>query len=385
MNHLTPLMASFCLCFIANFSYAQQQFLYVLSRSDHQITSYNLNNPANTGHVLPQPKSALVNPYAFAYDPNSKTLKWIDPGSASIRIGNADNNSNSNTAINLDTTSFPVDIQVDALHGHMYWLDHEKAQIMRSDLEGGNQELIVSDSLARPTAIALSVEDNLLFWSDMQLKRVFASNLNGDMIRPITEKQENYAVRLEVDPVAKQLYWSDDVTRTISRMNFEGEAEEVLYTGGEGEYPFGLFIDHENGWLYWTDYGIGGVKRMELENGLPETIIEDIDTPVDVLVLRASGRAGERMEDSLLPARMAPRLTVYPNPARENITIEIQSPSEDSYPVKIYNQYGQLIQTIKMQGGRQLLDTSGFANGWYICSIDLGTVQLKEQFVLIKD
>jgi hypothetical protein len=77
--------------------------------------------------------------------------------------------------------------------------------------------------------------------------------------------------------------------------------------------------------------------------------------------------------------------SVYPNPANNELTLEVQSTEEADLPVTLYNENGTVVTTTLLPKGlKQLtLDTSGLANGNYILEVKDKRGKSRTQRVLI--
>ncbi|MET4107515.1 alpha-amylase family glycosyl hydrolase [Hymenobacter sp. UYP22] len=77
-------------------------------------------------------------------------------------------------------------------------------------------------------------------------------------------------------------------------------------------------------------------------------------------------------------AAFAPQL--YPNPAAQQVTLEL--PSTTPAQLLVYTVQGQLVRTIPLNGRRHTLDTSAWPNGTYLLRIQSGTAVAVQRLVV---
>lgn len=66
---------------------------------------------------------------------------------------------------------------------------------------------------------------------------------------------------------------------------------------------------------------------------------------------------------------VAPALTIYPNPASENLIISLNANNQKGFSVKILNSFGQEIFSQQVTSATKTLDISRFANGIYFVRV----------------
>ncbi len=137
------------------------------------------------------------------------------------------------TLVHAGYAGTPKQIQLDRRNGHLYWCDREGMRVLRSDLNGDNVTVLVQngkypddshDIIRWCVGIAIDVDHNHLYWSqkgpDSAGKgRIFRASLD------LPKGQE---------PSSR-----NDIITLIDHL----------------PEPIDLAIDHENGFLYWTDRG----------------------------------------------------------------------------------------------------------------------------------
>ncbi len=78
------------------------------------------------------------------------------------------------------------------------------------------------------------------------------------------------------------------------------------------------------------------------------------------------------------------RLTLFPNPARDRVTLQLQQPLPAIATVQLFNMHGQLLQETRFpQGARQMeLTTANLPDGLYVVRVQSGKEQLSKKLIL---
>ncbi len=76
-------------------------------------------------------------------------------------------------------------------------------------------------------------------------------------------------------------------------------------------------------------------------------------------------------------------LDIYPNPAKEQITVHSSLQTKDNAYLYIYDGLGHLVKNQKYTGGDNVIDISSFASGSYFITLVNGKQQLRKKFIKI--
>jgi bacillopeptidase F len=90
-------------------------------------------------------------------------------------------------------------------------------------------------------------------------------------------------------------------------------------------------------------------------------------------------RVGQTLINEIESIVKKSNLKVYPNPANNYITVEIDNCSQDEF-IEVYNSSGKLIKVVKIQSGQKLLDISELSSGIYF--IRLRNSILSSKFIV---
>lgn len=77
-------------------------------------------------------------------------------------------------------------------------------------------------------------------------------------------------------------------------------------------------------------------------------------------------------------------LTIYPNPATNQITIKVNENSDNFGTIYIYNMFGSLIQTEKIHQNLQQLNTSNLSNGIYLITYENNGLKYNQRLIIQK-
>ena len=137
-----------------------------------EIRSANLDG-SNVEVLL----TGLDDPYGIALDPGTGKMYWTERGAQRIRRADLDGTNIQDLVTGLDD---PTGIALDLRGGKMYWGDVPEfgvGRIMRSALDGSNVEvLFAADGFLVGFGIALDLDARKIYVSDVDIVR---SNLDG--------------------------------------------------------------------------------------------------------------------------------------------------------------------------------------------------------------
>ena len=359
-----------------------QKVLHVLSKSDHTIYSYVLNEERVKEVLLDGKNGQLYAAFDIEYLPDSKELIAALPKRDLLRAVKTDDKSI--RQLSQANPSAPIDIEIDAANKHLYWLNHVHDQIYRSDLTGENRVLIVEDSLNLATGLAISPKYDRLFWTDISTGKIYSSTLAGQEIRAIIDELVTDPLRLAVNEATQEIYWTDDQHR-VGRAKFDGSEAKILFEGREGNHPFAILLDEESRKLYWSDYGDQTVKRSNWDGSDLETVVSNISEPVGLvltdLINQPIAFNGPNLSAN---QRQFSEINIYPNPTEGMVNVALKQELTTGARLQILDEAGHLIREFPGFRKTMSLDLSDLPKGHYSCRIlHQGQVFLKS-FILAK-
>ncbi len=204
---------------------------------------------------------------------------WSVGGSGTIQRSNLDG-SDQETVVS-DGVSSARSLQIDIEHGKIYWADSQGAKIQRANLDGSNvEDLIVG--LQRPSELALDPIDGKMYWIDTVANQLQSSDLDGFNVQTLIDDLDN-VVDIALDLQRDQLYWIrvPNGESVIERSNLDGTGRESVAMIGL-DTPAALDVDQTGERLYWavlSDGSQGSVSRIvgaDLAGENPQTIAENL-------------------------------------------------------------------------------------------------------------
>ena len=120
-----------------------------------------------------------------------------------------------------------------------------------------------------PTAHAQELEG--IYWTSVRgVFKASSVDLIPEEIIPVTVRRP---VSVVVDSVSGKVYWTDRGLGKIRRSNLDGSAIEDLVTEGTTILG-GIDLDLDQAKMYWTDLGAHAIYRSNLDGNAIETLIQ---------------------------------------------------------------------------------------------------------------
>ena len=145
----------------------------------------------------------------------------------------------------------------------IYWTDQNTSEISRANLDGSNQQTLVSGQPFGVTGISLDIPASQMYWSrqgsDGNIQR---ANLDGAGQQTLVGQVSAFGIAL--DTAAGQMYWTDTGgINDIRRANFAGTGQQVLVTGQNA--PAGIALDTNSNKMYWVNQFGGTLWSANLD------------------------------------------------------------------------------------------------------------------------
>jgi len=145
----------------------------------------------------------------------------------------------------------------------IYWTDQNTSEISRANLDGSNQQTLVSGQPFGVTGIALDIPASQMYWSrqgsDGNIQR---ANLDGAGQQTLVDQVSPFGITL--DTAAGQMYWTDTGgINDIRRANLDGTGQQVLVTGQNA--PAGIALDTNSNKMYWVNQFGGTLWSANLD------------------------------------------------------------------------------------------------------------------------
>lgn len=356
----------------ASFLFAQKQLL-IIDREEHGVFSYDLNNIDVPPFLVSE--SNVLNPYDLIIDEETGQLWWSDGLSHQILKGDI---SQAGITIPIATDSMEngiaVDLEIDQFNKKIYWVDNTQRKIFRSNFDGTDREVIPVANIINPTSLAIFPSADLLFYADLDSNVIWSSTLSGENIQVIFKEDIEWPTRLAISPNEGKVYWTDDGLHTISRGNFDGTEQEIVYWGGSDEYPFGIVIDTAIGQIYWSDYGTQTIRRMNTDGTSQEIIIQnELITPVGLAFYNKleGGLKLDRQPLEINESETQPGVSVFPNPASETVHFASLSINQPIQSLRIFDKYGRELMILTIGSPSASISISQLPEGYYQYAVNI--------------
>ena len=184
------------------------------------------------------------------------------------------NRDGSNYGRVLNVENYVPELALDSERGQLYWVEQGRGanrinRIRRANLDGSNQQDIVTGLGNPPSGLALDVLGGKIYWSYISSATLIQrANIDGSNIEDVvTEKSDEVRdfVNLAVDPVRRKIYWvrrtsgQNRLLTEIQRANLDGSNLEtvinpnIFAADGQGAYISKMALDVERGKVYWLE------------------------------------------------------------------------------------------------------------------------------------
>lgn len=149
----------------------------------------------------------------------------------------------------------------------VYWTIKYTSVIQRAHVDGSDLQNLETGDQGDIRRFALDADLDLMYWGD-QRNGIRRSDLNG---RNTIDLIDTESKGIALDKEHGKIYWCGG--GLIHRADLDGSNSElVLDAPGSTE---GLALDVHRGYVYWTDWTNGYIRRWQLDSPLhPEILIE---------------------------------------------------------------------------------------------------------------
>jgi sugar lactone lactonase YvrE len=153
-------------------------------------------------------------------------------------------------------------IAIDPAEKKLYWTDRDLRMVLRSNLDGSDEEVVISQHLAYPYSIQIDAVDKFVYVEDHLAGAIFRARFDGTELTrfaDVSSTTQNRPGGLALDTIGRSLYYKDAGGRRILRAPLRGsltqaQSHEVVLDGLAN--PNGLTIDPVARQLYWAESAI---------------------------------------------------------------------------------------------------------------------------------
>ena len=194
----------------------------------------------------------------------------VSNGNSRIRRVDLDD-TNSTTVHDSSSSDNPRGLAIDWSTGEMYWTT-AAGKIRKSDLDGGNQQVLFSSGTAELQGIALDLVNGKMYWGDIANFTISRANLDGSSVE-IIRSGAGSPGGIALDVPNGKVYYTNS---SVNRMNLDGTSHETIADGTDGiSQPYGIAL--YSGKFYITDANLNEISRADLDGSNFEKIHHKIN------------------------------------------------------------------------------------------------------------
>ena len=242
----------------------------------------NINNATESKDVV-TPMVDLSRPTALDFHAESRSLLVADSEALKIQRHHLSNGSREDV---VTSGLFNVmGLSVESEGNNVYWTDEGLITVNVASLaDPRRRKVILKEGLSRPRSILADSGSRRLFWTDWpkgpefgELQgKIETSNLDGSERKLLLKHELVWPNGLALDAETNTLYWCDSYLKKIESMNLVIGANSRKIVASEDSHevslPFGLAL--HKGSLYWSEFDLGSIKKLDLTSNLAEVFEE---------------------------------------------------------------------------------------------------------------
>jgi hypothetical protein len=281
------------------------------------------------------------------------------------------------------------DIELDLTHRMIFWLQntYNDDRIFHADMDGLNSNVTQIYATTTPAqdlwGLALDVQNQLLWiterggtcYSSYIRRMTFSGSSKTLIASPVCNPHD-------IEYYDGHIYWGE--TGGILRANPDGSGVDTVVTVASIQ---GLAIDATNNRIYWTDYNLNNIKRVDYDGTNELAIVEavgqfaGIDTDYNP--------AAVPVERPVQLPRTHALLQNYPNPFNPSTKIPYAVAEAVHVNLRVCNILGQTVAVLvdaPQQPGvyEAVFNGEGLPSGLYFYALKAGEFQAVKRMVVLK-
>ena len=176
----------------------------------------------------------------------------------------------------IDYVIRPSDVEVDPTGERLYILNHNgPATIRRTDLNGLNGELLVTDDNVYKFAVAPC--QGKIYWADGGDGVIRRANMDGSGVEDVLSGLAGWPYALVLDEAGGMMYWTATNSQEIWKANLNGTSPEKIVSSTAG-HPREIALDLSGGQVFWACVGHmaedpGAVQSANLDGSQMEDVL----------------------------------------------------------------------------------------------------------------
>lgn len=228
--------------------------------------------------------------YGIDYDLVDRMIYWSEITLGLIRRVSFDDHLNGSAVETIVTGLYrPEQIAIDWINRKLYWTDHARGVIERSDLDGSNIEVLVSIGII-PRAIAVDPFHRTIYWVNYKAPRTIQKlSTNGLLKLSLVNVAQPSGLTIDYDN--NLLYWTDDQFNQLLSCDLGGHNIRVVPVSNEIIKPYAITVFQSN--LYWTDQSLSHINIVNQFTGASQgNISASLNQPTGIQVIHYSRQPG---------------------------------------------------------------------------------------------
>ncbi len=209
----------------------------------------------------------------IALDRGERKLYWIaDTQSGSTDKVRRSNLDGTDIELFLTPAGQPEDIEIDSLNNRLYWSERFTDSINVIDLNGNNQQQLIST--IEPRGMDIDFNNEYLYWVEFSSNRLRRAKTDGSNAEDVISTGMNRPFDVTVDPVHDRLYWvelgplASNVDGRVWTANLDG-SDPVLIADQQFQ-PTDLVLDPVSNSIFWG--ADGTLRRADLDGNNATTV-----------------------------------------------------------------------------------------------------------------
>jgi hypothetical protein len=156
----------------------------------------------------------------------------------------------------------------------VYFSDQNGGQVLRTDLDGSNQEPLVFD-LTAPRGVAVETTTNKLYWCDQSLGTIGRSDLDGSNAETI-HIDSNSPSLIHIVPGIQTIYFLEGFPSQILSANLDGSNAKTIFQQAANSSGFNDFaVDPASDLIYWSEKDSAQIRRAKLSDASGQITLVD--------------------------------------------------------------------------------------------------------------
>ncbi len=209
-------------------------------------------------------------------------IYWLDDGSLAVIRSDLDG-SNEQSLVPYAQVFTGFEVALDIANGHLYWIESGGGGgiVSRADLDGSNANELPAGSFATPSDMALDLVNGHIYYVDAGQNAIYRSDLDGlNGITLFSQLGDINPFGIALDPDSQHMYFTDDVAGNVYRANLNG-SNIIELVSGIGT-PLHIELDLPVSQMYWIDDSTNEILRANLDGSVVTSIVSTNGAPLDL-------------------------------------------------------------------------------------------------------